>query len=144
MKKVDIRKIYVCQMAKQTEVESETKIIRHFGYPIEYKTNHIWDYEDDKRYGLFVQSRAGFKKVYKHILTDTVYFEADCTTGGHYVIIPESVERLTQKENELCSYLIRKRLSFNMDLDVISTIEERINNDAKYLAEDEYTASKEL
>ena len=62
-------------------------------------------------------------------------FKADECSGGHEIIIPESLEKLINKEEELCGYLIRKHLSFNMDLDTIQSIEDRIN--AEYLKDND-------
>ena len=143
MKKVDIRKIYVGKIAKQSEVSGKINDVRFLGQTYKVLTNPNWEYDNNGQYGLFVKVPLyiGFKTAYKHILTGNPYFKADECSGGHEVIIPESLEKLTDKEEELCGYLIRKRLSFNMDIDTIKSIEDRING-VEHLEENEDTLSR--
>ena len=144
MKKVDIRKIYVGKIAKQSEISSEVKNLRFLGQNYKVLTNHTWEYDNDVRYGLFIKVPLyiGFTTAYKHILTGKPYYIADQCSGGHEVIIPKSLEKLTDKEEELCGYLIRKRLSFNLDLDTIQSIEDRINTE--YLEEKQQKSDNDL
>ena len=136
MKKVDIRKIYVGEIAKQSKVSYEKNNVTVLGKNYEYQTNHSWTYESDIYYGLFKKVLYGLNVAYKHILTDTTYFEANYASGNHYVVIPESIEKLTQKEVEFCSHLISKNKSFNIDIDQIQNIEEHINEEHKCSKED--------
>ena len=93
MKKVDIRKIYVGKIAKQSEVSSEVNYVRFLGQDYKVQTNHTWEYDNDARYGLFIKVPLyiGFTTAYKHILTGNPYYKADQCSGGHEVIIPESL-----------------------------------------------------
>ena len=129
MKTFDIRKIYVCQI----------QVVNVIGKKIQgfYKLD-----ESDIHYGLFVKGLTG----YKHILTGTKYKEATnpSITIGEHVINPKHTELLAKRERALVSYAINKCKSYDIDISGIQVIEERINNGAKYLAEDEDTASTEL
>ena len=98
MKKVDIRKIYVGKIAKQSEVSGKINDVRFLGQTYKVLTNPNWEYDNNGQYGLFVKVPLyiGFKTAYKHILTGNPYFKADECSGGHEVIIPESLEKLTE------------------------------------------------
>ena len=98
--------------------------------------------ENDISYGLFVKGLTG----YQHILTGAKYKVGAglCPSIGEHIINPDNIELLSKRERELVSHLIAKFQSYEMDFSVIKALEERINNNAKYLAEDEDTASKEL
>ena len=135
MNKVDIRKIYVCKIAKQSAVAYDSQgTISVCGKTYELEANHRWGY-DEPQYGLFVKARLGF--VYKHILTGAVYPIADSSTGGKYVIVPGTTEKLIQKERELCNHLISKYKTYDLYIDAIQTLEERINEEAKFIEEND-------
>lgn len=140
MTKVDIRKIYVCEIAKQSSVNSEKKAVFAYGKPVKYTLCHIWDY-DDRHYGLCLKVESHHKNAYKHILTNTIYREADAISGGQYVIIPGSIDKLTHKELNICVHLTGEYESFNMDMQTIQILEERINN--KKMKEKENVLNKQ-
>ena len=121
MKKVDIRKIYICEIAKQGAVKkiSDDRLV--FGCDTHFK----WDYEKGGEYGLFTLVLGA----YKHILTDTIYPRASYKTGNKIVVKPDNIELFVRKEREISSHLINKYGSFNMGMDVIKLLEERINSD---------------
>ena len=128
MKRVDIRDIYVCEILKQTEVtkiQDDNIILGHDPY-------YIWNYSKQSSYGLFTRTLGG----YKHILTNTIYPKPSKKTGNKHVINPESIEKLTIREKDLCSLLISLNNSYYLDPTKIRHIEERINNEAKELDED--------
>lgn len=129
MKKIDIRKIYVCQTAKQSTVTfdkvSDPKMEKYY----QYKTKPTWGYEGDVKYGLFRKVLQGLNVGYRHLLTGKVFLEASLKTGNQYVVIPESIELLMQKDVELCENLISKYDSFNIDTTVVSSIENKLNSD---------------
>ena len=149
MKTFDIRKIYVCQIQvvnnlfeEQTD-EDETVCLNGRRLVIGKKTQGFYELnENNVTYGLFVKGLTGFR----HILTGCKYRVAtnSSISIGEYVINPKHIELLTKKERVLASHLIDKYQSYDMDFSVIKKLEERINSDAKCLAEDEDSASKEL
>ena len=141
MKKIDIRKIYVCQIRvisnlfKQQTDEDEIVCIQGRRLAIGKKIQGFYELdENDVSYGLFVKGITG----YRHILTGSKYREATnpSVTIGEHVINPTYTELLTKKERALASHLIDKYQSFDMDISLIKPLEERINGDAKYLNED--------
>lgn len=149
MKKFDIRKIYVCQIQEVSnlfeEQTDEDEIVHIHGrrLVVGKKIQGFYELnENNVSYGLFVKGLTGFK----HILTGSKYRVAtnSSISIGEHVINPKHIELLTKKEKGLASHLIDKYQSYYMDFSVIKALEERINNNAKYLAEDEDTASKEL
>lgn len=126
MKKIDLRKVYVCEIAKQTGSLKNGEVVLVWGKPIvDYDYTYVYDKKS--QYGLFKKTLSG----YKHILTGTNYLVASNNAVGEYVVIPESVEQLVQKERALCIHLINKYKSYNMDMDVIKCLEERVNEDAQ-------------
>lgn len=134
MKKVDIRKIYICEILKQTGVRKiqDNNIV--FGHDPYY----VWDYEDQSQLGLFTRTLGG----YKHILTDTIYPKPSKRTGNKHVINPDNIEEFVKMERALASHLVEKYQSYDMDISVIKTLEERINSDKKYLEENEDALSR--
>ena len=123
--KQDIRKIYVCEILKQTEVKEISP--SSFGIDGIY----TWDYEEDSKFGLFKRVLGG----YKHILTDTIYPKPSRKTGNQHVINTKNAELLVKRERELCTHLIQKYGSYYMNPDVIKLIEDRINNDKQFEAD---------
>lgn len=131
MKKVDIRKILVCEILKQTgvtKVEDDNVVLGHDPY-------YVWDYEnqDTKQFGLFVRTLGG----YKHILTDTIYPKPSKRTGNRYVINPDTIDELVKYERAYCSYLINKNQSYYIEKYAIQYLEERVNSVANFVDEDE-------
>ena len=122
MKTVDIRKIYVGEILKQKDVYE-----RHIECPwftlFFAEKSYVWDYEEDSQLGLFVRVLGG----YKHILTDTIYPKPSKRTENKYVINPDNIEELVKCERELCSHLIEKYQSYNIDYGTIKAVEDRIN-----------------
>ena len=51
MKKVDIRKIYVGKIAKQSKVSGKVKDVRFLGQTCKVLTNPNWEYDNDSQYG---------------------------------------------------------------------------------------------
>ena len=134
MKKVDIRKIYICEILKQTgvrKIQDNNIVLGHDPY-------YVWDYEDQSQLGLFTRTLGG----YKHILTDTIYPKPSKRTGNKHVINPDNIEEFVKMERALASHLVEKHQSYNMDISIIKTLEERINNDKKYLEENEDALSR--
>ena len=131
MKTVDIRKIYVGEILKQTEVRTKLDWNAWDGI-FGPEKSICWDYEKDTQLGLFVRVLGG----YKHILTDTIYPKPSKRTGNKYVINPENIEELVKCERELCTHLKDKYQSYNMDISVIKAIEDRLNNNSRHAEED--------
>lgn len=131
MKTVDIRKIYVGEILKQKDVyerhSSDLWDILFF-----QDKSYVWDYEEDSHLGLFVRVLGG----YKHILTDTIYPKPSKRTENKYVINPDNIEELVKCERELCSHLIEKYQSYNIDYGTIKALEDRINENENYSEED--------
>lgn len=125
MRKVDIRKVYVCEILKQTEVR---KIVDNRHLVLGHDPYYLWDYEDEKQLGLFVRTLGG----YKHILTDTVYPKPTKRTGNKHVINPDTIEEFVKCERERANHLLNKYKTFYMDMDVIQALEETINEDANF------------
>lgn len=124
MKKIDIRKIYVGEILKQTSVKKITDnnvVLGHDPY-------YVWNYENFSQIGLFYKTLSG----YKHILTDTIYPKPSKRTGRKYVINPENVEELVKCERTLCSNLVNKYHSYLVDYDVVKSIEDKINGTATF------------
>lgn len=147
MKKVDIRKIYVCQIQEISNLFEEQTNEDEIGYihgirlVLGKKIQGFYELnENDVTYGLFVKGATGFK----HILTGSKYSVAtnSSISIGEHVINPKHIELLTKKERALASHLIDKYQSYYMDFSVIKALEERINSDAKYLEENEETLGK--
>ena len=147
MKKVDIRKIYVCKIQvvsnlfeEQTD-EDEIVCLHGRRLVIGKKIRGFYELdENDVCYGLFVKGITG----YRHILTGSKYREATnpSIAIGEHVINPKHTELLTKKERVLASHLVDKYQSYDMDISVIKALEERINSDSKYIEENEDTLSK--
>ena len=127
MKKIDIRKVYVCEILKQNEVYKKQSQ-NTWDVVFFQDTSYVWDYEDQSQLGLFVKTPVG----YKHIVTDTVYPLPSKRTGNKHVINPKSIEKLVIKERARCSHIIARYRSYNIGTDVYAVIEECINEDAKY------------
>ena len=147
MKKVDIRKIYVCQIQEISNLFEEQTNEDDIGYihgirlVLGKKIQGFYELnENDVTYGLFVKGVTGFK----HILTGSKYRVAtnSSISIGEHVINPKHIELLTKKERALASHLIDKYQSYYMDFSVIKALEERFNSDAKYLEENEETLGK--
>ena len=129
MKKVDIRKVFVCEILKQTDVikmEDDRLVMGHDTY---YK----WDYEKESQLGLFVKTPLG----YKHIVTDVVYPMPSKRTGNKHVINPKNIERLVVRERARSSLIIGKYRSYNIDVGVYAVLEELINEESKLDAEEQ-------
>ncbi|MBE7074235.1 MAG: hypothetical protein E7379_04015 [Clostridiales bacterium] len=147
MKTFDIRKIYVCQIQEvknlfeeQTD-EDEVVYLNGRRLVIGKKIRGFYELDENNvSYGLFVKRITG----YKHILTGSKYREATnpSISIGEHVINPKHIELLTKKERALTSHLIANYQSYDMDLSVIKVLEERINDDAKYIEENEETLGK--
>ena len=134
MKNVDIRKIYICEILKQTAVRK----IKDNNIVLGHDPYYVWDYEDQSQLGLFTRTLGG----YKHILTGTIYPKPSKRTGNKHVINPDNIEEFVKRERALASHLIEKYQSYDMDRSVIKALEERINSDAKYIEENEETLGK--
>lgn len=128
MKKVDIRKIYICEIVKQGTVQKVSN--EHSG--LNYNSNFKWNYEKRGEYGLFTLALGA----YRHILTDTIYPRASYKTGNKVVIMPDNIKLFVREERVLAAHLIDKYKSYYMDPSVIQALEERINSDAKYIDEE--------
>jgi len=149
MKSIDIRKIYVCEIVKinklYQEKTDEDDIAHIMGRAVvvgKKVRNFYSTDENDVSYGLFIKGLFG----YKHILTGTKYKVGAglCPSIGEHIINPDNIELLSKRERELVSHLIAKYQSYDIDYSVIKALEERINSDAKCLAEDKDSSSKEL
>lgn len=140
MKKIDIRKIYVCEIMKISDIYSvktdEDDVAYLLGRAISTgkKTQIFYETEDNNvSFGLFIKGITG----YKHILTGVKYKLASSPliSVGEQVLNPDNIELLTKRERVLASHLIDKYQSFDMDISVIKALEERINRNAKYIEE---------
>ena len=120
MKNIDLRKVYVCEILKQSEV----KLIDDTDILLGKEPKYTWSFEKESKLGLFLKTIFG----YKHILTDTIYPLPSKRTGNSYVINPQNTEKLTKKERALCSLLIEQHRSYNVTLSRIRLIEEHIND----------------
>lgn len=138
MNKIDIRKIYVCQIEKVTDLydqqTDEDDVAYLLGRPVIVgkKTKHFYSTDDqDVSLGLFIKTIAG----YKHILTGTKYRLAGSAfmSVGEHVINPNSIELFTKRDRALASHLVDKYQSFDMDISVIKALEVRIINNTNYL-----------
>ena len=142
MKKVDIRKIYVCQIQVVTNLfeektdEDEIVCLQGRRLVVGKKTQGFYELgENNVSYGLFAKGLKG----YRHILTGSKYIDAtnSSITVGEHVINPKYIELLTKKERNICAHVIRKYGSYDMDMDVIKALEDRINDDLKCEEEEE-------
>lgn len=142
MKKVDIRKIYVCQIVKLNDVyykktdEDDVSYLMGRRIVLGKLTKRFYEIDQqDISFGLFVKSLTG----YKHILTGTKYKlgYSEFASAGEYVINPENIELLTKKERNICVHVIRKYGSYDMDIDVIKALEDRINDNLECYDEEE-------
>ena len=141
MKKVDIRKIYICEIERISKLyeqktdEDEYASLMGRKVVIGKKIRRFYETaEQDKSYGLFIKGMTG----YKHILTDTKYKIAGRVfmNEGEYVINPESIELFVKKERDLAIKLIQTYSSYEMDFITIKQIEEKLNNEGYIKQED--------
>ena len=137
MKGIDIRKIYICQLAEQSKMNSKSQVHPSWRQSNEPKIKPTLNYIGEPKYGLFKKVLHGFGYAYKHLLTDEIYLVAGNSLGGQVVIIPESIEKLTYKETKLCTHLVGKYNSFVMDMSVIGELEEKFNKDVNSAEERE-------
>ena len=142
MKKVDIRKIYVCQIQVVTNLfeektdEDEIVCLQGRRLVVGKKTQGFYELDENNvSYGLFAKGLTG----YRHILTGSKYRDAtnSSITVGEHVINPKYIELLTKKERNICAHVIRKYGSYDIDMDVIKALEDRINDDLKCEEEEE-------
>ena len=142
MKKVDIRKIYVCEIQKindhyqEKTDEDDIAYIMGRAVVVGKKIRNFYSTdENDISYGLFVKGLTG----YKHILTGAKYKVGAglCPSIGEHIINPDNIELLSKRERELVSHLIAKYQSYEMDFSVIKALEERINDDHNFDLEDD-------
>ena len=149
MKKIDIRKIYVCQIQVVSNLfeektdEDVVVSLRGRRVVVGKKTQGFYELDEkDVTYGLFIKGVTGFK----HILTGSKYSVATnpSISIGEHVINPKHIELLTKRERALATHLINKYQSYDMDISIIQALEERVNRDAQYLAEEETSTNKEL
>ena len=132
MKKIDIRKVYVCEILKQNEVYQKQSQ-NTWDVVFLQDTSYVWDYEKESQLGLFVKTPIG----YKHIVTDVVYPMPSKRTGNKHVINPKNIERLVVRERARSSHIIGKYRSYNIDVGVYAVLEELINEENKYGAEEQ-------
>lgn len=132
MKKIDIRKVYVCEILKQNEVYQKQSQ-NTWDVVFLQDTSYVWDYEKESQLGLFVKTPLG----YKHIVTDVVYPMPSKRTGNKHVINPKNIERLVVRERARSSHIIGKYRSYNIGADVYAVLEEFINEESKLDSEEQ-------
>lgn len=115
-KTYNIKKLYVCYIAIQSQVHEEW-IGKH--YALEEATLYTWKYKP-LQVGLFIKTPRG----YKHILTDTYYKKANYKTGGQIIIVEKHTTPFTQYDLNLAEKLITNNIT-NLNITQIKKLEER-------------------
>lgn len=135
MRKVDLRKVYVCEILKQTEV---VKTKRRFKARNRDLLCH-WGYEGESRFGLFEKTAMG----YKHVLTEVLYSKPSKRTGNQYVINPNNIQEYMKANLKFATRLVNHFESFEMDMRVVEILEDKLNED-KNLKQAEENLTKSI
>ena len=133
MKRVDMRKIYICEIVRQSKVDVEKEQIVVYGKTFDAIKNVTWTYEHINEWGLFIKTLLG----YKHILTGVTYSTPASDTGGQRVVNTSNIEKFAQAERNLAIHFVQKNQSYNLNMLEIEYLEERINNERNSVEEDE-------
>ena len=124
MNTVDMRKIYILEIVKQTKVNKYIDTQSLTFWP-KASVSYHWNYEQTGNFGLFVKTMGGFK----HILTNTIYPLPSKNTGLNYVVNPDNITLFVQEEGSLANHLYVKNKSYKLSMDEIEHLEERINKE---------------
>ncbi len=134
MKKIDIRKIYICELRQLKDIDLigfKEEVVTYTGgkilMPVYDKIpQYIFRFEKGKRLGLFMQTISG----YKHILTEVKYNlpEPSKEYIGKQVINPYKIVKFTEQKPELASILFNEYQSYKIGVDTINEIENKINH----------------
>lgn len=123
MRRVDMRKLYVCEIVKQSRIdtgESVDKNVQSVNL-----INNGWNYERDNEYGLFVKTVHG----YKHVLTGAIYKLPSRETVDQRVIDPASVEEFVKAEKNLAMFFAKRNKSYGLDFIEVAYAEHRMNEE---------------
>ena len=119
MKTVDIRKVLVGSIAKQSKV---SRVVESPNLPCSISCP-TWDYDKGSAHkGLFIRVLGGFK----HISTGKIYPKATRFTGGKTVINPESIKGFAQKHPSVIARLFEIQRSYHVSVDAIKEVEQTL------------------
>ena len=126
MRRVDMRKLYVCEIVKQVAVDSGSEMNQNdAGVDL---ANNAWSYERNSEYGLFLKTVGG----YKRIIFGVTYKMPSSETVGENVIDPESVEEFVKAEKKLAEFFVNRNKSYSLDFIEAAYIEHRINEERQF------------
>ena len=120
MRKVDMRKLYICEIVKQSNVKADEAA--------SYGDQSVcggWICERDGELGVFVEVANG----YKHVRTGEVYKMPSSETVGQKVIDPASVKDFVKAAPNLAIFFAKRNKSYALGFVEVSYIEYRINQE---------------
>lgn len=123
MRRADMRKLYVCEIVKQVTVGSDSEMNQN-DTRVDL-TNNAWSYERNSKYGLFLKTVGG----YKRITFGVTYKLPSSETVGEEVVDPESVEEFVKAEKKLAEFFFNRNKSYSLDFIEAAYIEHRINEE---------------
>ena len=113
MKTVDIRKVYVGKILKQTKVKKERSVEPMTG---NQGFSYSWDFEKGfSRDAFFLRVLGG----YKDLSTGKIYPKTTRFTGGKLVVDPEKMTSFIDAHNKTCYKLVKRYTSFLIDVDAL-------------------------
>lgn len=123
MRRVDMRKLCVCEIVKQVAVDGGSEINQN-DTEVE-SANNGWSYERNNEYGLFLKTDCGYKRV----VYGVTYKIPSSETIGENVVDPKSVEEFVKAERNLAKFFFNRNKSYSLGFIEAAYIEHRINEE---------------
>lgn len=123
MRRVDMRKLHVCEIVKQSRIDACG--VGDKNAQVVASTNNGWNYERNNEFGLFIKTPCG----YKHVVTGVTYKTPSRETIDQKVVDPESIKEFVESEKRLAMFFYKRNKSYYLNYIEAAYIVLRINEE---------------